>query len=78
MNFKNKIQNLILSINTKTGQSDETLTDAIQTLIDNSGGGVPITGRGAVIKTYGESHANSVMLYSDLNITSNATEGVSE
>lgn len=34
-----KIQNLITAANTVTGESDTTLTDAVQTLIDGYGGG---------------------------------------
>lgn len=45
MSIKSKIQALIIAANTKTGESDTTLTDAVQTLVDGYGqdGGSQIT-----------------------------------
>lgn len=37
MSLKSKIQNIIASVNAKTGESDTTLTDAVKTLIDGYG-----------------------------------------
>lgn len=37
MTIKQKIQSLIAAANTKTGESDTTLTDAVQTLVDGYG-----------------------------------------
>lgn len=57
MTLREKIQSLITAANTKTGESDTTLTDAVQTLVDGygqGGGGATviasgtITGSGAV------------------------------
>lgn len=39
MSIKSKIQALITAANTKTGETDETLTDAVQTLVDGYGQG---------------------------------------
>jgi len=39
MSIKSKIQSLITAANTKTGESDTTLTDAVQTLVDGYGQG---------------------------------------
>ena len=39
MTIKQKIQSLIADANTKTGESDTTLTDAVQTLVDGYGQG---------------------------------------
>lgn len=39
MSIRNKIQALIAAANTKTGESDTTLTDAVQTLVDGYGQG---------------------------------------
>lgn len=39
MTIKQKIQSLLTAANTKTGESDTTLTDAVQTLIDGYGQG---------------------------------------
>jgi len=39
VSIKSKIQALITAANTKTGESDATLTDAVQTLVDGYGGG---------------------------------------
>lgn len=43
MSIRSKIQALITAANTKTGESDTTLTDAVQTLLDGygQGGGDP-------------------------------------
>lgn len=38
MSIKSKIQSLIASINSKTGETDTNLTDAVQTLVDGFGG----------------------------------------
>ena len=45
MTIKQKIQSLITAANAKTGESDTTLTDAVQTLVDGygQGGGTTIT-----------------------------------
>lgn len=44
MTIKQKIQSLIAAANSKTGESDTTLTDAVQTLVDGYGqGGEEIT-----------------------------------
>lgn len=39
MSIKSKIQSLIAAANTATGESDATLTDAVQTLVDGYGQG---------------------------------------
>lgn len=39
MSIKSKIQSLISAANTATGESDATLTDAVQTLVDGYGQG---------------------------------------
>ena len=39
MSIRSKIQALITAANTKTGESDTTLTDAVQTLVDGYGQG---------------------------------------
>lgn len=39
MSIKSKIQALITAANATTGEADETLTDAVQTLVDGYGGG---------------------------------------
>lgn len=39
MSIKSKIQSLITAANAKTGESDTTLTDAVQTLVDGYGQG---------------------------------------
>lgn len=39
MTIIQKIQSLITAANAKTGESDATLTDAVQTLVDGYGGG---------------------------------------
>jgi len=36
---KSKLQNLLSAANTVTGEADETLTDAVQTLVDGYGQG---------------------------------------
>lgn len=45
MTIKEKIQSLLTAANTKTGETDTTLTDAVQTLIDGygQGGGLPMS-----------------------------------
>lgn len=43
MSIKSKIQSLITAANAKTGETDATLTDAVQTLVDGYGqGGTPV------------------------------------
>jgi hypothetical protein len=50
VSIKSKIQSLITAANAKTGESDATLTDAVQTLVDGYGqGGTTITD-GIVVK----------------------------
>lgn len=60
MSIKSKIQALIAAANAKTGESDATLTDAVQTLVDGygQGGGLTLDGfctlaepNGAVVYT---------------------------
>lgn len=44
MSLKSKIQALITAANAKTGETDATLTDAVQSLVDGYGGGITPTG----------------------------------
>ena len=54
MSILSKLQALLTAANTKTGESDTTLTDAIQTLVDGYG-----QGGGATNYVHGEFHTNS-------------------
>lgn len=44
MSLISKIQALITAANTKTGETDATLTDAVQSLVDGYGGGITPSG----------------------------------
>lgn len=84
MSIYSKLSSLLTAANNKTGESDTTLTDAVQTLIDGygqGGGGVPIeTGTFTVAtksKTYDIIHSlgvtpNFVFLY-PVNVTNAST-----
>lgn len=50
MSIRSKIQALITAANTKTGESDTTLTDAVQTLVDGYGQGGTTISDGIVVK----------------------------
>lgn len=55
MSIKSKIQSLITAANATTGETDTTLTDAVQTLVDGygqGGGGVDLAGVEAYIANY--------------------------
>lgn len=66
MTILQKIQSLLTAANTKTGESDTTLTDAVQTLIDGYGQGGGGGGSGETLLasgayTYDGSGANNKM-----------------
>lgn len=67
--LKSKLQNLVDAANTKTGESDTTLTDAMQTLVDGYGqGGGEITD-GIVVKARDDSgHILDIDVYGDVGI----------
>ena len=62
MSLKSKIQALISAANAKTGESDTTLTDAVQTLVDGYGQGGG--GGGYTRKTY-----TGTIIYSDEDVS---------
>ena len=60
MSIRSKIQSLIAAANAKTGESDATLTDAVQTLVDGYGQGGGGGNEDAIIqKTISGSYTNS-------------------
>lgn len=68
MSIRSKIQALITAANAKTGESDATLTDAVQTLIDGYGqGGEEITLPSAYQRVEYISKANSSGAYINTN-----------
>lgn len=82
MSIKSKIQSLIAAANSKTGESDTTLTDAVQTLVDGygQGGGYTNDDFADITKPIGavtvSSAAGKYLLYGRTGITSlNITAG---
>lgn len=60
MSIKSKIQSLIAAANAKTGESDATLTDAVQTLVDGYGQGGSGSNEDAIIsRSLSGSYTNS-------------------
>lgn len=70
MTILQKIQSLLTAANTKTGESDTTLTDAVQTLIDGygQGGGTSITVEPLTVTRNGTQTAPSGKAYSPVTV----------
>lgn len=65
MSIKSKIQSLIAAANAKTGESDATLTDAVQTLVDGygqGGGSTQFTFDNTITTVGGRDNAHAIVV----------------
>lgn len=68
MSIRSKIQSLITAANAKTGESDTTLTDAVQTLVDGYGQGGGVTTQPLSVTENGTYTAPSGTAYTPVTV----------